>query len=401
MLCVRSRRDCADTDSVFVHIKEPDDAKAWELAERMAKYITDTIFAGTVNVLEDECLKRAFLLIGKKTYVGLENDKGSSVYNPGHKGLATVRRDRPKVLTNLLHRMSKAFTDLGHFPVETICKVLIGICCDHFEDIVQDRLPLDDYNIAQRVKKMGGDQAHICAARRMQERANIPINEGDAVNYVLTKTRSTKAKDMAESTEYVRSTGKPVDRHYYVEERVQKGVSAQLRLFMTEEVIDTMFNIYLKAIDVGGTAPISTLFSKERGKAGADMNIDRAKTAGQARKLMVLTVLERTIRSGRIARGAVLVTKEKVTKKQKTEAMKEQFGSIRRFMHGDGKVAEKKVAPAVKKTVKRKSMSAHEKRQRERKATMAKVRGGIDRLMARAGAKRAGPAHAPTKKRPK
>jgi DNA polymerase elongation subunit (family B) len=241
-----------DTDSIMVSIREPSDVEAWRIMTEMADYITSVVFAGTINVLEAECIKRRVAFFKKKNYVGMENeDVKTGIYHLCEKGVSTVRRDKPEVLNILVRQLNKAFTELGYLPTHTIARVLLRVCMAHFERLVSNDFALDDYNIAQRINKTGQESAHLAVAEKMQQRAGVPINRGDTVNYVhIIDASKDKARDKVDATVFVRShSDLKIDRAYYLANKIQGIVASLLDLFLPPEVIGELFAVYQFALE--------------------------------------------------------------------------------------------------------------------------------------------------------
>jgi DNA polymerase elongation subunit (family B) len=254
-----------DTDSIFVHTLEPDDQKAWNLANAIATHCTEVLFAGTVNVLEDECIKRLLALWKKKNYVALENeDPRSMVYHRVEKGVATVRRDKPPVLTKLLTELNGLITTCGYFPLETIVLMMLRACCRHFEALAQDAFPVEDYGIVQRINKINKltkQSAHLVMAEKLKKRANMPIRPGDSVAYCHITGPERLATQRVESPIVIRASagGVKVDRAYYLNNKLDNVIRGTLAIFMPPELIDELFLTYRMAIERPYQVPLKAL----------------------------------------------------------------------------------------------------------------------------------------------
>ena len=290
-----------DTDSIMVSIRQPDDREAWRIMTEMADYITSVIFAGTINVLEAECIKRRVAFFKKKNYVGMENeDVKTGIYHLCEKGVSTVRRDKPEVLNILVRRLNKAFTELGYLPTHTIARILLRLCTDHFERLVGNEFDLEEYNIAQRINKTGQESSHLAVAAKMQQRAGVPINRGDTVNYVhIIDHTKDKARDKVDATVFVRSHPQlRIDRAYYLANKIQGIVASLLDLFLPPEVISELFSVYQFVLE----HPDQPLFG-----AMASSSASSA-TPRDYRQNRVEQTLERAIQSHRMPLGAALIT---------------------------------------------------------------------------------------------
>ena len=316
-----------NTDSIFVHIEEPDDKKAWAVAKEMADYITRVIFAGTVNILEDECIKRMLALFKKKTYVALENeDVKTGIYKRGEKGIASVRRDKPEVLNILVRALNASFTELGNFPRNTIARLLLRKCCAHFEAMVQNTIDVSNYVIVQRINKMTKESAHLVMARKMEARTGTPVMRGDSVSYVHIKNdREKLATRRVESPVVMRSASDiEVDRAYYLSNKVQGIISSTLELFMPPEVITVLFDVYQTVLDAPWTQTLAQAYGTSTVSAAED------------RHRRVERALETAIRRGRMPSNYRLPTpmvsgKRKVSKPTAAELAKEREKNLAQF----------------------------------------------------------------------
>ena len=314
-----------DTDSIMVSIRQPSDVEAWRIMTEMADYITLVVFAGTINVLEAECIKRRVAFFKKKNYVGMENeDVKTGIYHLCEKGVSTVRRDKPEVLNILVRQLNKAFTELGYLPTHTIARVLLRVCLAHFERLVQNLFPLEDYNIAQRINKTGAESAHLVVAEKMQQRAGVPINRGDTVNYVhIIDASKDKARDKVDATVFVKShPDLKIDRAYYLTNKIQGIVASLLDLFLPPEVIGELFAVYQFALDF-----------PDRPMFGVDVPPD------QYRRQRVEQVLDHAIQQNRMPVGAHLITP--LNERKRAPVLVEQ--------HTFDEVKPAKAAPAKKK----------------------------------------------------
>jgi len=309
-----------DTDSIFVCIQEPDDRKAWAIATEIAGYITRVVFAGTVNELEDECIKRYLALFKKKTYVALENeDVKTGIYKRGEKGIASVRRDKPEVLNILVRQLNKAFTELGNFSRETIARVLTRLCCNHLENMVQDNFSVDDYAIFCRINKMNKESAHVNLARMMEMRTGTPVITGNGVSFVqIVKHNETKAARRVESPVAIKADSSiKIDRAYYLSHKVRPIIQSTLELFLPPEVIDTIFDVYQTVLDMPGMQTVAHAFGLSTSPSSARR--ERAEIA-----------LSRAVASGRLPNGNKLpepLTAARAKRAKPTAAEAEQMRS--------------------------------------------------------------------------
>jgi DNA polymerase elongation subunit (family B) len=311
-----------DTDSVFVLVQEPDDKEAWRMANEIAEYCTRVIFAGTVNVLEDECIKRKLALFKKKTYVGMENeDVKTGIYERGEKGIASVRRDKPEVLNILVRQLNKAFTELGNFPTHTIARVLLRLCCHHFEKLVQNGFPVDDYVIVCRINKMR-ESAHVNMARKLESRTGMPVMRGDSVSFVqISDPAEPKATRRVETPVVVRANDAvKIDRAYYLSNKIKNIIASTLVLFVPPEVIEVLFEVYQSVLDNPGMRTLGQAFGTATGDPAAQRR-DRVERA-----------LERAARMGRLPKGSHLPESLRTTKRKTKDTPAEKAAKRSRNM---------------------------------------------------------------------
>jgi len=238
-----------DTDSVMVLMVEPDDAKVWAVAKRMATHITQDVLGGGIHVLEDEEVKRLTSFYKAKSYAGVAHEEGHP-YHAFQKGLATVRRDKPEVLNKLLRKVLAAQTDLGYYPRGTIARQVARICAQHFEDMVADRFELADYGITQRIgASTAKDTTHVFLAKRLEQDAGIPVRRGDSVTYALVDLPQERlASHRAEVLPLVRPRGLKVDRLAYFERRVMPQLREMLELVLPHSAIDYLSRTYAQLL---------------------------------------------------------------------------------------------------------------------------------------------------------
>jgi DNA polymerase elongation subunit (family B) len=260
---IKMSRDCAeyrfarfgcvvvygDTDSIMVLIWHPDARKAWAVGEMISEYITKTLLGGKVHVLELEEDKRAMALFGRKMYVAFSHEGPDRDGSVVQKGIAVVRRDRAAVLTNLMRQLIKAITDLRRLPVQSIARQLLLLTITHLEKMVGNAFPVSDYVICKRINKMGeGGKAkspHLTMAERMSQRTGRPVMRGDSVNFVFVHRPTERlASARVEAPSMLAKQGERVDRLYYLQKQIRNVVSSMLRLFLPDELIDTMFDKY-------------------------------------------------------------------------------------------------------------------------------------------------------------
>jgi len=274
-----------------VLIDEPDDKEAWRIAKEIADYITKNIFKGTVNVLEDECIKRMLALFKKKTYVAMENENvKTGVYEHAEKGIASVRRDKPPVLTDLLSELNHAYTGLGHYTRETIATVMLRRCCDHYERIVSNDFPDEAYIIWKRINKVHAESEQTNVAKLMEQRTGMVAQAGDSVPYVhVVMPREDKARRRVDAPSMVKNGERQIDRTYYLTNKLGP-IESVLMLFLPPEVIERLSETYVMA-------------AKHPGMTTIQMGRGPRRTMAEERRHICERALEVAIKSGRMPRA--------------------------------------------------------------------------------------------------
>jgi DNA polymerase elongation subunit (family B) len=147
-----------DTDSVFVHLRSKDDKYTWLFLEDAAAYVNDHTNGPFKHIrdcklnLQAEAKMDAYTILGPKTYISMRDDgKVPKIYS---RGVATVRRDRPPVLTKLLSRLFKLITSLNTYARPVLRAVLLREVHLYIEELLSNRIPYEDFFITQRVLKL-------------------------------------------------------------------------------------------------------------------------------------------------------------------------------------------------------------------------------------------------------
>lgn len=257
-----------DTDSVMCLIKEADDKIAWKINYEIAEYCTKVLFKGTKNVLEPEQIKRDWYLGAKKNYACRTNDEAdqaTGIYKQLSKGISVVRRDKPAVLNKLIAKLLDCFTQLGGYLRFNIAMILLRICIDHFEKMLDDRFPIDDYTIHAKVKARNPSSPHIQMAMKLKERADIPIQRNDTIAFIfiVDPSKSLQCERVESPIMIKRDPGKfTIDKAYYFSNRIFKAVETMLSLFLPPEVLIELFNKYDAAFR-NQKANVKDLFVKD------------------------------------------------------------------------------------------------------------------------------------------
>ena len=221
-----------DTDSIFVHVECRDADMAMKFAKHISKHINDLFRSqygakSSLN-LQAECVKRFMTLAQMKNYWCDQRDDGSEFWHPKMKGVATVRRDRPAVLTELLRRVYACTSDLGEYS-RSVCRTMImRIVWEFMEKMVANELSLNMYEVTQRINKLprvGVKPApHVAVALEMCRRDKVPVRIGDTSTYVLVRGAGAAAASEA--------TLDQVDRTTYFVARMSTNMAKTLRPLM-------------------------------------------------------------------------------------------------------------------------------------------------------------------------
>lgn len=252
-----------NTDSVMVHMLEPDDVKAWKGGSDIANHITEHVFCDEhdVNVLHFEKGARGYSLYSKKCYISQAKEKADGVWKEDKKGICTVRRDKPKVLTDLVTQLSEIAGHCYKLRRDVIAQLMVMTCIDHFENMLNGTHGLDKYVICQSINKTTKDSAHVVMARKLEQRTGATVSKGDAVYYVHTKGNE-KASYRVETPLVLKDCWRTeIDRLYYLTNKIMDQVTKHLKIFLPGEVIDKLFNEYKAAMSL--TRDVRSFLSTE------------------------------------------------------------------------------------------------------------------------------------------
>ncbi|KAF2000901.1 DNA polymerase delta catalytic subunit [Amniculicola lignicola CBS 123094] len=214
-----------DTDSVMVKFGTSELAKAMEMGEEAAAYVSDK-FVKPIK-LEFEKVYFPYLLINKKRYAGLYWTNTTKWDKMDTKGIETVRRDNCRLVQTVIETslrmllIDRDVTGAQEFVKETI------------SDLLQNRIDMSNLVITKALTKQedkegkGGytaRQAHVELAERMKKRdAGSAPGLGDRVAYVIVKgAAGSKNYEKSEDPIFVLEHNLPIDTKYYLENQLSK-----------------------------------------------------------------------------------------------------------------------------------------------------------------------------------
>ena len=262
-----------DTDSVFVRLPLTEAemvvtvdavARASEMSVALAERVNTTLRAP--KKIEFEKVFSTMLLLSKKRYAGLKYEAGfkfgAAAPPIDVKGLQSVRRDGSPLVRNLVRDVIRSILESGS---ETDAAALVR---RRLLDIVDDKLPLEEYAVRKTLRKAMHDcchPMHPSELRRIRAQAGLPpaADEhqplsyaeqdqailakvplpwrmrvrlphvmlawrmrlkdpgsapvpGESITYVLTNNGGGKCFEKVETLETVRARHIPVDRAYYL-----------------------------------------------------------------------------------------------------------------------------------------------------------------------------------------
>ncbi|DBB04055.1 TPA: DNA polymerase delta catalytic subunit [Trebouxia sp. C0004] len=173
-----------DTDSVMVHFKVPDVARAMELGREAADFVSKT-FVKPIK-LEFEKVYFPYLLINKKRYAGLLWTNPDAHDKMDSKGIETVRRDNCLLVKNVIT------TSLEKLLIQRDVEGAKEYVKNSIADLLMNRLDLSllviTKGLAQDAEKYKSAAAHVELSKKMYKRdpATAPV-VGDRVPYVIIK----------------------------------------------------------------------------------------------------------------------------------------------------------------------------------------------------------------------
>lgn len=248
-----------DTDSVMIKFREPDLAKAFARVAAFATRVTKEVLGGgrNIHVLELEKVCKPYSLLGKKFYLSYMLEEIGGEWEIDYKGLATKRRDKPAVLTNLMWLMTKIVIQCRQMSRQAVGEAFMIALEEHCEAMLSRSLPVDDFKICQRIGKLNSKKenaAHMTMARIIEERTGATFGPGDAVWYVhVVDPTKRLASDRVETPKVVGSSAKnmkKIDVKLYLEKKVKDSVVKFVKPFVAEETVKRLFAVYIREMEM-------------------------------------------------------------------------------------------------------------------------------------------------------
>lgn len=228
-----------DTDSVFVLVRHPDGreltpAEVFKVGEDVAQKISDS-FREDIE-LEMEKVYSGFLLITKKRYFGgmfEPNKAGDVVFSKvDAKGVELVRRDNCQLLKNLYKKIVDSLV-FDKDPLKAIAAVKEAL-----GRVVNDEVPYEEYIITKELRKeesyANPKQEQVVLAKKISVRTNggVTPQPGDRIPFVIRYDKHAKhICDRAEDLDYLRENDIPLDRLYYITNKISKPVLTIFQAF--------------------------------------------------------------------------------------------------------------------------------------------------------------------------
>ncbi|RDI76401.1 hypothetical protein Vi05172_g13608 [Venturia inaequalis] len=207
-----------DTDSVMVKFGTSDLAKAMELGNEAADFVSDQ-FVKPIK-LEFEKVYFPYLLINKKRYAGLYWTNTTKYDKMDTKGIETVRRDNCRLVQNVIE------TSLRMLLIDRDVKGAQEFVKETISDLLQNKIDLSNLVITKALSKSDytAKQAHVELAERMKKRdAGSAPALGDRVAYVIVKgAGGSKNYEKSEDPIYVLEHNLPIDTKYYLDNQLAK-----------------------------------------------------------------------------------------------------------------------------------------------------------------------------------
>ncbi|KAF7193604.1 DNA polymerase delta catalytic subunit [Pseudocercospora fuligena] len=207
-----------DTDSVMVKFGPNDLAKAMELGEDAANYVSSK-FIKPIK-LEFEKVYYPYLLINKKRYAGLYWTNTTKYDKMDTKGIETVRRDNCRLVQNVIE------TSLRMLLIEQDVQGAQDYVKETISELLQNRIDMSNLVITKALSKSdyASKQAHTELAERMRKRdAGSAPALGDRVAYVMVKgAAGSKGYEKSEDPMFVLENNLPIDTKYYLDNQLAK-----------------------------------------------------------------------------------------------------------------------------------------------------------------------------------
>ncbi|CAL5224971.1 g7745 [Coccomyxa viridis] len=208
-----------DTDSVMVNFRVKDIARAMELGQEAAAFVSKT-FIKPIK-LEFEKVYKPYLLMNKKRYAGLLWTNPEKFDKMDTKGIETVRRDNCQLVRTVVS------TCLDRILIEEDIEGAKEYVRNTISDLLMNRLDLSLLVITKGLTKDDTGYAmklgHVELAKKMRKRdpATAPTL-GDRVAYVhLKAAKGVKAYDKAEDPIYALEHNLPIDFQHYLDHHLE------------------------------------------------------------------------------------------------------------------------------------------------------------------------------------
>ena len=228
-----------DTDSVFVRVKDKNGkeltpAEVFKVGEDVAQKISDS-FREDIE-LEMEKVYSGFLLITKKRYFGgmhEPNKAGDVVFSKvDAKGVELIRRDNCPLLRNLYKKIVDSLV-FDKDPLKALASVK-----ETLERVVNDEVPYEEYIITKELRKeesyANPKQEQLMLAKKISARTNggVTPQPGDRIPFVIRYDKHAKhICDRAEDLDYLRENNIPLDRLYYITNKITKPILTIFQAF--------------------------------------------------------------------------------------------------------------------------------------------------------------------------
>jgi DNA polymerase delta subunit 1 len=220
-----------DTDSVMVKFGPNDLAKAMELGQEAAKFVSSK-FIKPIK-LEFEKVYYPYLLINKKRYAGLYWTKPNKWDKMDTKGIETVRRDNCRLVQTVIE------TSLRMLLIDRDVQGAQDFVKETISDLLQNKIDMSNLVITKALSKneYEGKQAHVELAKRMHKRdAGSAPALGDRVAYVIVKgAAGSKNFEKSEDPIYVLENNLPIDTKYYLDNQLAKPLARIFEPIMGEK----------------------------------------------------------------------------------------------------------------------------------------------------------------------
>ncbi|KAF2087463.1 DNA polymerase delta large chain [Saccharata proteae CBS 121410] len=207
-----------DTDSVMVKFGTTELAKAMEMGQEAADYVSSK-FIKPIK-LEFEKVYFPYLLINKKRYAGLFWTNPNKWDKMDTKGIETVRRDNCRLVQTVIE------TSLRMLLIDRDVNGAQDFVKETISDLLQNKVDMSNLVITKALSKSdyAAKQAHVELAERMKKRdAGSAPALGDRVAYVIVKgAGGSKNYEKSEDPMFVLENNLPIDTKYYLDNQLSK-----------------------------------------------------------------------------------------------------------------------------------------------------------------------------------